>query len=67
MIQEHIPGVTEGAHLPTPALFFSGTTPFAHHFATTRDGGKSWQRSSGIPVLNKILSSDRDLKIIWKK
>ena len=65
MIQDHLAGVNEGAPLPTPALFFSGTDPFAQHFATTRDGGKSWQRFPGNPVLNKIRNSDRDPKVIW--
>jgi sucrose-6-phosphate hydrolase SacC (GH32 family) len=65
MIENHILGVNDGAPLPTPALFFTGTTPFSQHFATTRDGGKTFQRYPQNPVLPKTLDSDRDPKVIW--
>jgi fructan beta-fructosidase len=48
-----------------PHLFFAATSPFSQHIATTRDGGKSWQRHPGNPVIGNIGQGDRDPKVVW--
>ncbi|MEP6755117.1 MAG: glycoside hydrolase family 32 protein [Chthonomonadales bacterium] len=65
MIQTAIAGLTDGLTLPSPALMFAATEPFSQHLATTRDGGKSWQRFAGNPVLPNIGGGDRDPKVFW--
>lgn len=67
MIRHEIPGLSEGKELPTPALFFTGTSPFSQHIATTDDDGRTWQRYEGNPVIDKIpgRKGDRDPKVIW--
>ncbi|MES2570779.1 MAG: glycoside hydrolase family 32 protein [Verrucomicrobiota bacterium] len=65
LIDRALPGVNEKAPLPTPALFFSGTTPFSQHLATSADGGRTWQRHGGNPVVPNIGGGDRDPKVIW--
>lgn len=66
-VMQHSPisGLNEGVKLPAPAMFFSGTEPFSQHLATTPDGGKTWERFSGNPVVGKMGRSDRDPKVIW--
>jgi fructan beta-fructosidase len=69
VMQRHpVPGLNEGAKLPAPVLFFTATSPCSQHIATSRDGGRSWQRFAGNPVVPPIGSSDsgdRDPKVIW--
>lgn len=65
MQREPIKGLNSGAKLPAPVIFFSGTEPFSQHVATTPDGGKTWERLPGNPVVPKIGHSDRDPKVVW--
>ncbi len=65
MAQHAIPGLTDKAALPAPVLFFSATTPFSQHIATTPDGGRTWQRFAGNPVVPNIGDGDRDPKVVW--
>ncbi len=60
--QADIPGLAKKGE---PVLFFSGTTPYAQHIATTPDGGRSWKRYAGNPVIKNIGSGDRDPKVVW--
>ena len=66
-VMQHSPikGLNEGVKLPAPAMFFSGTEPFSQHLATTPDGGKTWKRYAGNPVVPNIGDGDRDPKVIW--
>lgn len=66
VMQHHpIPGLNEGLKLPAPVMFFTATAPFSQHLATTPDGGKTWQRHPGNPVVPKLGGRDRDPKVIW--
>ncbi|HWB04426.1 MAG TPA: glycoside hydrolase family 32 protein [Verrucomicrobiales bacterium] len=65
MQQSAIPGLNEGSKFPAPALFFAATTPFSQHVATSPDGGRSWKRFPGNPVVPNIGEADRDPKVIW--
>ncbi|RYD37386.1 MAG: glycoside hydrolase family 32 protein [Verrucomicrobiaceae bacterium] len=66
VMQQHpIPGLNEGLELPAPVMFFTGTKPFSQHLATTPDGGRTWKRFPGNPVVPKFGHSDRDPKVIW--
>ncbi|MGZ0709992.1 glycoside hydrolase family 32 protein [Coraliomargarita sp. W4R53] len=65
LVDEVIPGVNEDSPTPTPMLFFTGTRPFSQHFATSSDGGKTWQRFGGNPVLPTFAPGNRDPKVIW--
>lgn len=60
-----IPGLNEGAKLPAPVLFFAATEPFSQHIATTPDGGRTWKRFAGNPVVPNMGEGDRDPKVIW--
>lgn len=60
-----VPGLNEGVKLPAPVLFFTATEPFSQHIAGSRDGGKSWQRYAGNPVIKNLADGDRDPKVIW--
>jgi fructan beta-fructosidase len=62
LINKHIPGVNDGAPLPTPALFFTATSPSSQHLATSADGGRTWKRYPGNPVLPM---RNRDPKVFW--
>ena len=64
-ITNAISGITDHLKLPTPALMFTGTTPFSQHLATTADGGRSWQRYAGNPVLPNIGPGNRDPNVFW--
>ncbi len=57
-----VPGLTTEK---APVLFFAATTPFSQHIATTPDGGNSWQRYAGNPVIPNMGDGDRDPKVIW--
>ncbi|MGC4044401.1 MAG: glycoside hydrolase family 32 protein [Armatimonas sp.] len=65
MQQQPLPGLNEGVALPAPVLFFAGTEPFSQHIATTPDGGKTWKRYPGNPVVKNMGDGDRDPKVIW--
>lgn len=60
-----IPGLNEGVSLPAPTIFFAATEPFSQHIATTPDGGRTWNRFSGNPILPNFGDGDRDPKVIW--
>lgn len=63
LVHRHFPGVNEKAPLPTPALFFTAAgSSCDQHLATTADGGRSWQRFPGNPVLSDL---NRDPKVFW--
>ena len=61
--QQPIPGLIEKA--PAPVLFFSATSPFSQHIATTNDNGRTWQRFAGNPVVKNMGDGDRDPKVVW--
>jgi len=65
MQQGPIPGVNEGVKLPAPTIFFTATQPCSQHLATTPDGGRTWKRYAGNPVVPKMGEGDRDPKVIW--
>src|SRR5690606_29393995 len=65
MQHQPIPGLNGGVKLPAPVMFFTGTEPFSQHLATTPDGGRTWKRFPGNPVVPKIGNSDRDPKVVW--
>lgn len=66
VMQQHpIPGLNEGVKLPAPAMFFAATDPFSQHIATTPDGGRTWKRFAGNPVVPNMGDGDRDPKVIW--
>jgi fructan beta-fructosidase len=65
MQRQPLPGLNEGVKLPAPVMFFTGTEPFSQHVATTPDGGRTWRRHPGNPVVPKIGHSDRDPKVVW--
>lgn len=65
MQQKPIPGLNEETKLPAPVMFFAATSPFSQHIATTPDGGRSWKRFSGNPVVPNLGDGDRDPKVIW--
>lgn len=66
VMQQHpIPGLNENVKLPAPVMFFAATEPFSQHIATTPDGGHTWKRFAGNPVVPNIGDGDRDPKVIW--
>ena len=65
MQQKPIPGLNEAVKLPAPVMFFAATEPFSQHIATTPDGGRTWKRFLGNPVVQNIGDGDRDPKVIW--
>lgn len=66
LIDQTIAGINDNAPLPTPALFFTATaSPISQHMATTSDGGETWQRFSGNPVVPFSSDGNRDPKVFW--
>jgi len=57
-----VPGLTDKS---APVIFFAATAPFSQHIATTPDGGRSWQRFVGNPVVKNMGDGDRDPKVVW--
>lgn len=57
-----VPGLTTQA---APVIFYAATAPFSQHLATTPDGGRTWQRFAGNPVVKNIGDGDRDPKVVW--
>ncbi|MEO1616237.1 MAG: glycoside hydrolase family 32 protein [Planctomycetota bacterium] len=66
LIDQTIPGINVSAAKPTPALFFTATAnPISQHMAITADGGRSWDRFSGNPVVPHSSGGNRDPKVFW--
>ena len=65
MARQAIPELIGKTRLPAPVLFFAATAPFSQHLATTADGGRSWRRYAGNPIVPNIGDGDRDPKVIW--
>lgn len=63
VVKQPIPGLID--KVPAPAMFFTATTPSSQHLATTPDGGRTWKRYPGNPVVPKMGAGDRDPKVIW--
>jgi len=63
LVKHPLPGIENPTGLPTPALLFTAAgTPRTQRLATTVDGGKTWQRFAGNPVLPEL---NRDPKVFW--
>ncbi|HEX5322268.1 MAG TPA: glycoside hydrolase family 32 protein, partial [Capsulimonadaceae bacterium] len=65
MQKQAVPGLNAGVKLPAPVIFFAATTPFSQHIATSPDGGYSWTRFAGNPVVPNMGDDDRDPKVFW--
>ncbi len=65
MQQKPIAGLNEQTKLPAPVMFFAATAPFSQHIATTPNGGRTWERFSGNPVVANKGDGDRDPKVVW--
>jgi fructan beta-fructosidase len=62
MVNQQIAGINDNQKLPSPVLFFTATGDKGQHLATTKDGGRTWQRYAGNPVLPQ---GNRDPKVFW--
>ena len=60
--QRALPEIATASSTPSPVLFFTGTQPNAQHLATSPDGGRTWHRYPGNPV---VPSGNRDPKVFW--
>ncbi len=65
VVSKPVPGLLTAAQVPAPVLFFTATNPFSQHLATTYDGGRSWKRFAGNPVIPRMGGDDRDPKVVW--
>lgn len=65
MMRHRVAGLNDGAKLPTPALLVAATTPFSQHLTASTDGGRTWKRFAGNPVVKNMGSGDRDPKVVW--
>lgn len=65
MMRHHVPGLNDGANLPTPAMFVAATAPFSQHLTASTDSGRTWKRFAGNPVIKNLGDGDRDPKVVW--
>lgn len=63
VVKQPIPGLID--KVPAPAMLFTATAPASQHLVTTLDGGRTWKRYPGNPVLPDLGGSNRDPKVIW--
>lgn len=63
--ERNVTGLKRGEHLPLLLFYTAAGKPFTQCMAFSTDGGRTFEKFDGNPIVPHIIGANRDPKVVW--